>query len=36
VVCDAADEKSVVDAFAKIKKELGPVDCLVYPTLFAH
>eukprot|EP00026_Physarum_polycephalum_P015714 Phypoly_transcript_16459.p1 GENE.Phypoly_transcript_16459~~Phypoly_transcript_16459.p1 ORF type:complete len:251 (+),score=33.19 Phypoly_transcript_16459:88-840(+) len=30
VVCDAADEQSVIDAFAKIKKELGPVDVLVY------
>lgn len=30
VVCDATVEQSVVEAFDKIKKELGPVDCLVY------
>jgi len=30
VVCDATDEKSVKEAFAQIRKELGEVDCLVY------
>lgn len=30
VVCDAAEEQSVIAAFKKIKDELGPVDCLVY------